>query len=111
MIAPVGKSGPFTCRASRSESIVGSSIIATSAETISRRLCGGMLVAIPTAMPAEPLTSRFGNREGRMVVAVDAQRVHRLNAGVVDRRDLGVVIVGRDERLHDCLYLVRLDAL
>ena len=26
----------------------------------SRRLCGGMLVAIPTAMPAEPLTSRLG---------------------------------------------------
>ena len=27
----------------------------------SPRLCGGMLVAMPTAMPAEPLTSRFGN--------------------------------------------------
>ena len=31
----------------------------------SRRLCGGMLVAMPTAMPADPLTSRFGNRLGR----------------------------------------------
>ena len=29
------------------------------------RLCGGMLVAMPTAMPLEPLTSRFGNRAGR----------------------------------------------
>ena len=27
----------------------------------SRMLCGGMLVAMPTAMPADPLTSRFGN--------------------------------------------------
>ena len=27
---------------------------------ISSRLCGGMLVAIPTAMPPDPLTSRFG---------------------------------------------------
>ena len=27
----------------------------------SARLCGGMLVAMPTAMPDEPLTSRFGN--------------------------------------------------
>ena len=31
------------------------------------RLCGGMLVAMPTAMPAEPLTSRFGNRVGMTV--------------------------------------------
>ena len=45
----------------------GFSIIATTAATISPRLCGGMLVAIPTAMPDEPLTSRFGNRDGRTV--------------------------------------------
>ena len=32
---------------------------------ISVRLCGGMLVAMPTAMPDEPLTSRFGMRAGR----------------------------------------------
>ena len=31
---------------------------------ISVRLCGGMLVAIPTAMPEEPLTRRFGRRAG-----------------------------------------------
>ena len=31
----------------------------------SRRLCGGMFVAMPTAMPLEPLTSRFGKRAGR----------------------------------------------
>ena len=28
------------------------------------RLCGGMLVAMPTAMPVAPLTSRFGMRAG-----------------------------------------------
>ena len=33
----------------------------------SRRLCGGMRVAMPTAMPSEPLASRFGKRAGRMV--------------------------------------------
>ncbi len=33
----------------------------------SRRLCGGMLVAMPTAMPALPLISRFGKRDGRTV--------------------------------------------
>ena len=32
-----------------------------------RRLCGGISVAMPTAMPSDPLTSRFGNaaRAGR----------------------------------------------
>jgi hypothetical protein len=28
-------------------------------------LCGGMFVAIPTAIPEVPLTSRLGNRAGR----------------------------------------------
>jgi len=39
-------------------------------EQISRRLCGGMLVAMPTAMPSEPLQIRFGNREGSTVGCV-----------------------------------------
>ena len=30
-------------------------------------LCGGMLVAMPTAMPVDPLTSRFGNGVGSTV--------------------------------------------
>ena len=30
----------------------------------SRRLCGGMLVAMPTAMPVAPLIIRFGMRAG-----------------------------------------------
>ena len=30
------------------------------ASTISVRLCGGILVAMPTAMPSEPLTIRLG---------------------------------------------------
>ena len=30
----------------------------------SRMLWGGILVAIPTAMPLEPLMSRFGTRQG-----------------------------------------------
>ena len=31
----------------------------------SRRLWGGMFVAMPTAMPEEPFTSRLGKRAGR----------------------------------------------
>ena len=37
---------------------------ARQALTTSVKLCGGMLVAMPTAMPEDPLTSRFGMREG-----------------------------------------------
>ena len=33
--------------------------------TISFRLCGAMFVAIPTAIPDEPFTRRFGNTDGR----------------------------------------------
>ena len=34
------------------------------ATTVSVRLCGGMFVAMPTAMPDEPFTSRFGSFDG-----------------------------------------------
>ena len=54
-----------------------------SAVQTSLRLCGGMLVAMPTAMPVAPLTSRFGSarrqddRLGARAVVVGAER-HRL---------------------------------
>ena len=38
---------------------------AKQASITSPRLCGGMLVAMPTAMPPAPLTSRLGKRAGR----------------------------------------------
>lgn len=44
--------------------ISGRSMKATQALMISVRLCGGMLVAMPTAMPEEPFTSRFGTLVG-----------------------------------------------
>jgi hypothetical protein len=65
MIAPVGKSGPLTCFIRSSTFAFGFSISVTTASMTSPRLCGGMFVAMPTAMPALPLTSRFGNRAGR----------------------------------------------
>ena len=39
----------------------------TSPSTTSPRLWGGMLVAMPTAMPEEPLMSRFGTLVGRTI--------------------------------------------
>ena len=45
--------------------ISGLSSWARQASITSPRLCGGMLVAMPTAMPPAPLTRRLGNRAGR----------------------------------------------
>ena len=42
----------------------GSSINIFAAAIISAALCGGMLVAMPTAIPCAPLASRLGNRPG-----------------------------------------------
>ena len=64
MIPPVGKSGPGRCSISSSTVASGSSISATQASMVSPRLCGGTFVAMPTAMPVEPFTSRFGSRDG-----------------------------------------------
>jgi len=65
IIAPVGKSGPFTILHKSSIEHSGSSMILTAASMVSPRLCGGIEVAIPTAIPLEPFTSRFGNLDGR----------------------------------------------
>ncbi len=67
MNPPVGKSGPFTCFR---RSVIDASGLSTKCSTAlatSRRLCGGMLVAIPTAIPLEPLISRFGTFDGSTV--------------------------------------------
>jgi hypothetical protein len=48
----------------------GRSMIAHAASMISPRLCGGMLVAMPTAMPVEPFIRRLGSAAGRTVGSV-----------------------------------------
>ena len=60
-----GSPGPGTIWHSSSIVISGLSRWARHASMTSPRLCGGMLVAMPTAMPPAPLTSRFGNLAGR----------------------------------------------
>ena len=64
-IAAVGKSGAGI-------SLMRSSIVALSLSKTSRqpsmtsfKLCGGMLVAIPTAIPADPLINKFGSLVGK----------------------------------------------
>ena len=61
----VGKSGPFMCFIKSFTSASGLYNSSTSPSTNSDRLWGGILVAIPTAIPSEPLTSRFGYTAGR----------------------------------------------
>ncbi len=65
MIMPlVGKSGPLICSIRSASVASGLSSTQMQALMTSRRLWGGILVAMPTAMPEEPLTSRLGKREG-----------------------------------------------
>ena len=65
---PVGRSGPWMWRSSSSTegraAPVERPAIQARAESSSPALCGGMLVAMPTAMPDAPLASRFGNAAG-----------------------------------------------
>ena len=64
-IPPVGKSGPGQSCISSSVVISSLSIYAHTASTTSERLCGGILVVIPTAIPSAPFTSRLGTLTGR----------------------------------------------
>ena len=64
MIPPLGRSGPGTYFISCFVVAAGFFSRCIAAATTSLRLCGGMFVAIPTAMPDEPFTSRFGKAAG-----------------------------------------------
>jgi len=64
---PVGKSGPGRTSISSRVVTSGLSIINLTASIVSAKLCGGMLVAIPTAIPVAPLTRRLGIRDGRTI--------------------------------------------
>ncbi len=61
---PVGKSGAGMCCISWCTVMSGLWISALSPSTTSRMLCGGILVAMPTAMPLVPLMRRLGSRAG-----------------------------------------------
>ena len=67
IVPPVGKSGPGMIFMIASSRICGLSMSAMTASATSFRLCGGIEVAMPTAIPCEPLQRRFGNFAGRTV--------------------------------------------
>ena len=68
---PPGKSGPGMIWINSSSSIFGLSMIATVASIISLRLCGGILVVMPTAIPVEPFINRFGRAAGKTEGSVE----------------------------------------
>ena len=61
---PPGKSGPGMIAISSAWVIFGLRIIATAACATSVRLCDGISVARPTAMPEAPFSSTIGRRAG-----------------------------------------------
>ena len=65
MIPPVGKSGPGMYFIISASSISGLSNTAITPSITSPRLWVGMFVAIPTAMPEDPLTNKLGNLVGK----------------------------------------------
>ena len=64
---PVGKSGPLTICIRSSTVAFGLLMYSIVASATSVRLCGGMFVAIPTAIPVAPFNNKFGNFAGRVV--------------------------------------------
>src|SRR3989338_2372578 len=61
---PVGKSGPWTNCINSSPVAFGFLIKYITPSHNSPRLCGGMFVAMPTAIPMLPFNSRFGSLDG-----------------------------------------------
>ena len=66
MIPPVGKSGPEIISKRLSIVLFGFSIKARHPFIISFRLCGGIFVAIPTAIPDEPFARSNGTLVGKI---------------------------------------------
>ena len=71
ILPPLGKSGPGNICINSSIVILELSITAQTASISSPRLCGGMFVAIPTAIPVDPFINKLGKAEGKTVGSVE----------------------------------------
>ena len=56
----------------------------------SLRLCGAIFVAIPTAIPLEPLTKRFGNLDGRTTGSFSSSSKFGMKSTVFLLRSLSI---------------------
>ena len=95
MMPPVGKSGPARTSSVRAARV---RIVDQEQRGVAQlgALCGGIAVAMPTAMPCEPLASRFGNAPGSTTgslfgAVVGRAEIDRVLVDAVDQeaRDLG----------------------
>ena len=77
---------------------------------VGRHEVDGVRVEITQHLGREPVEARLGVvtdeavGEERVVVGINPDRVDGLNPGVLDRSDLGVVVVARDQRLDHASY-------
>src|SRR5919109_410051 len=89
MNAPVGKSGPLTIFKISASAVPGALIRVTVASTISVRLCGGMLVAMPRAEVALSIHQRIAH--GKWLRQSHQRVVHRqIAVRMVDTQSLAV---------------------
>ena len=86
----VGKSGPFMCSINSTVVRFLLSIRATRPLIISFMLCGGILVAIPTAIPSDPLTSSVGTTAGSTVGSVNVSSKFGCKSTVFFSRSLSI---------------------
>ena len=98
--AAVGKSGPVTNFSSSSVRASGWWMRWIAAAQISPTLCGGMPLAMPTAIPEAPLASRFGKRAGSTTGS--------LFLAVVGRAEIDRVLVDAPEQASATLVRRRL---
>ena len=93
MIPAVGKSGAGTMLDQLVDRELGVVEQREAASMISVRLCGGMLVAMPTAMPDEPLIEQVGQprRQHRRLLLLAVVVRHEIDGFLVD---VGEQLVG-----------------
>ena len=105
IISPaVGKSGPFMWVISSSTVIFSLLIVAIIPLIISVRLCGGIFVAIPTAIPSEPLIKRVGTAVGNTVGSLSVSSKLRAQSTVSFSRSFNISLVSFV--ILDSVYLI-----
>ena len=86
----VGKSGPLMCSMSSCVEIFFPSISATSPSIISPILWGGIFVAMPTAIPSDPLIKSVGTAAGRTVGSFNVSSKFGCKSTVFFSRSLSI---------------------
>ena len=92
------------CFINSSEEILLLSIRATIPSTTSLRLCGGIFVAIPTAIPSDPFIKSVGIAEGRTDGSFRVSSKFNSHSTVSLSRSFNISLVSR--AILDSVYLI-----